>query len=118
MCCEPRPFSCAAQRVPFQKTFPDASPLALDLLDKMLQFDPRKRITVEQALKHPYLESLHDDAAEPAAPGWLSVNAAMDGVFCCTDVTAYSASWNAEHLTPRSGHPSPPLPCASHTSKR
>lgn len=35
----------------------------------MLQFDPRKRITVEQALKHPYLASLHDPGAEPAAPG-------------------------------------------------
>jgi len=34
---------------------------ALDLLDKMLQFNPEKRITVEEALKHPYLELDKDD---------------------------------------------------------
>ena len=34
-----------------------ADPQALDLLAKMLVFDPKKRITVEQALAHPYLEA-------------------------------------------------------------
>jgi serine/threonine protein kinase len=47
--------------------FPHANPLALDLLNKMLQFDPTRRITVEEALSHPYLESLHDDGDEPSA---------------------------------------------------
>lgn len=57
------------QRVPWAKKFAEADPLALDLLDKMLQFDPRKRIDVQSALKHPWLAQLHDEAAEPAAPG-------------------------------------------------
>jgi serine/threonine protein kinase len=57
------------QRVPWNKKFPEADPLALDLLDKMLQFDPRKRIDVQAALKHPWLAQLHDEAAEPSAPG-------------------------------------------------
>lgn len=39
--------------------------LALDLVDKMLIIDPRKRITAEESLKHPYLESLADEADEP-----------------------------------------------------
>ena len=38
-------------------------------MEKMLQFDPRKRIDVHGALKHPWLAQLHDEAAEPAAPG-------------------------------------------------
>lgn len=32
---------------------------ACDLLDHLLQFDPDRRYTVEQALRHPYLEELH-----------------------------------------------------------
>lgn len=37
----------------------------MDLIDRMLVFDPAKRITVDQALSHPYLASLHDAADEP-----------------------------------------------------
>ena len=46
---------------------PKAHPLAIDLLKKMLVFDPRKRITNEQALAHPYLAELRDEADEPDA---------------------------------------------------
>eukprot|EP00903_Cladosiphon_okamuranus_P012703 g11877.t1 len=47
--------------------FPDANADAVDLLSKMLILDPNKRISVEQALEHPYLASLHDVALEPLA---------------------------------------------------
>ena len=36
--------------------FVNADPKALDLLEKMLTFNPHKRIIVEEALAHPYLE--------------------------------------------------------------
>ncbi|BDA43124.1 Mitogen-activated protein kinase 4b [Coccomyxa sp. Obi] len=58
-----------AQRCPFRVMFPDASHLAIDLMEKMLQFNPEKRITVEQALAHPYLAQMHDPASELSAPG-------------------------------------------------
>ena len=35
-------------------------PRTLDLLDKMLTFNPNKRITIEDALAHPYLEQYYD----------------------------------------------------------
>lgn len=42
-----------------------ADPKGLDLLNKMLIFDPRKRISVQEALQHPYLEELYCPEDEP-----------------------------------------------------
>ncbi|CAE6395957.1 unnamed protein product [Rhizoctonia solani] len=56
------------KRRPFAQLFPNASPLAVDFLTKTLTFDPKKRITVEDALCHPYLEAYHDPDDEPVAP--------------------------------------------------
>ncbi|KAJ2105019.1 MAPK protein hog1 [Coemansia sp. RSA 922] len=53
--------------VSFKARFPGIEPLAIDLLEKMLVFDPRKRITAAEALAHPYLETYHDEADEPEA---------------------------------------------------
>ncbi|RCV20604.1 hypothetical protein SETIT_4G069900v2 [Setaria italica] len=52
-------------RQSFPEKFPHVQPLAIDLVEKMLTFDPRQRITVEGALAHPYLASLHDISDEP-----------------------------------------------------
>ncbi|XP_065173575.1 mitogen-activated protein kinase 1 [Atheta coriaria] len=54
-------------KVPWVKLFPNADPKALDLLDKMLTFNPHNRIVVEDALAHPYLETYYDPADEPVA---------------------------------------------------
>ncbi|KAH9603928.1 hypothetical protein KSS87_018012 [Heliosperma pusillum] len=53
---------------PFSQKFPELSPLALDLAGKMLVFDPSKRISVDDALNHPYLSSLHEINEEPICP--------------------------------------------------
>ena len=52
-------------KVPFSNLYPNANPQALDLLERMLTFDPRERITVDEALVHPYLSVWHDPADEP-----------------------------------------------------
>ncbi|CUG87747.1 mitogen-activated protein kinase, putative [Bodo saltans] len=44
--------------------YPNASPESIDLLKKMLHFHPDKRASVEEAMRHPYLSSLHDEADE------------------------------------------------------
>lgn len=43
------------------------NPLAIDLLEKLLVFNPSKRITVDNALRHPYLSLYHDPEDEPEA---------------------------------------------------
>jgi len=52
----------------FKDMYPHANPLAVDLLEKMLSFDPTKRITVEECLEHAYLETMHDPEDEPTCP--------------------------------------------------
>ena len=51
---------------PFASYFPPGtSSLALDLISKMLQFHPDDRISVENALEHPYLSEYHVQMPEP-----------------------------------------------------
>jgi len=53
---------------PFPQLFPNANPDALSLLNHMLAFDPSSRISVEEALEHPYLHIWHDASDEPGCP--------------------------------------------------
>lgn len=46
--------------------FPNANPEGLDLLWKMLVFDVEKRITVQEALRHPYLAAYYDEERDTA----------------------------------------------------
>lgn len=41
-----------------ENVLPNSNPIALDLLQKMLTFNPDKRITVEECLLHPYFEDV------------------------------------------------------------
>jgi len=55
-------------KIPFAQIYPEASDKALDLLEKMLTFDPHKRISVADALAHPYFSALHCEEDEPMCP--------------------------------------------------
>jgi len=39
----------------------------LDMMSKMLRFSPDERLTVEESLEHPFLESMHNEDDEPEA---------------------------------------------------
>ena len=52
--------------VPFAQKFPNADPLALRLLERLLAFDPMDRPTAEEALADPYFKGLAKVEREPS----------------------------------------------------
>lgn len=53
--------------IPFSQKFPNADPLALRLLERMLAFEPKDRPTAEEALADPYFKGLAKVEREPSA---------------------------------------------------
>ena len=49
---------------PFESFFLDQNPVTIDFLKKCLKFNPYKRITVLEALNHPYVQQFHDESEE------------------------------------------------------
>jgi len=73
----------------FHEVFKGANPLAIDLLEKMLELDADKRITAEETLAHPYLAQYADPSDEPNSQAYdqtfedfdLSVNEWKENVW-------------------------------------
>jgi len=82
----------------FNDVFKGANPLAIDLLEKMLELDTDKRITAEQTLAHPYLAQYADPSDEPDSPPYdqtfedyeLSVEEWKENVW--NEITNFSAA--------------------------
>eukprot|EP00316_Scyphosphaera_apsteinii_P012339 CAMPEP_0119301424 /NCGR_PEP_ID=MMETSP1333-20130426/3209_1 /TAXON_ID=418940 /ORGANISM="Scyphosphaera apsteinii, Strain RCC1455" /LENGTH=435 /DNA_ID=CAMNT_0007303495 /DNA_START=95 /DNA_END=1402 /DNA_ORIENTATION=+ len=53
---------------PLARACPSAGGEALHILSKMLQFDACRRLTAEEALAEPFLESLHEEEIEVSHP--------------------------------------------------
>ncbi|VAH14182.1 unnamed protein product [Triticum turgidum subsp. durum] len=53
--------------VPFTQKFPNADPLALNLLERMLAFDPKYRPSAEEALADLYFKNIASVDREPSA---------------------------------------------------
>jgi serine/threonine protein kinase len=56
-----------SSRRPLESIFENADKAALDLLNKMLQFNPNKRITAAEAIEHEYLRSIRRPDMEISA---------------------------------------------------
>jgi len=52
-------------KMDLQTLFPNQPPEAVQLLDKMLDMNPKTRIKVNEALEMGFLENLHDPEDEP-----------------------------------------------------
>ena len=53
--------------------YPKASPEAIDMLKKLLYFNPTRRLNAEDALKHPFVIMFHDPQQEPTCPGPITI---------------------------------------------
>ncbi|CAL2041054.1 CBN-PMK-1 protein [Caenorhabditis brenneri] len=51
----------------FKRLFAQATPQAIDLLEKMLHLDPDRRPSAKEAMEHEYLQAYHDESDEPVA---------------------------------------------------
>ncbi|CAM9812898.1 unnamed protein product [Ascophyllum nodosum] len=54
-------------KVPFREMFPSASEQAVDFLEGLLVFDPPGRLSVPEALEHPYFQPLRKTDTHPAS---------------------------------------------------
>mmetsp|Transcript_61205 Transcript_61205/g.70129 ORF Transcript_61205/g.70129 Transcript_61205/m.70129 type:complete len:364 (+) Transcript_61205:129-1220(+) len=57
----------------FRKVFPNAPDDALDLLKNLLQFNPGRRLTAEEALRHPYVSQFHNPDDEPVCNSVIKI---------------------------------------------
>jgi serine/threonine protein kinase len=48
--------------------FPGTCPEALSLLEGLLRFDPNRRLNVEEALNHEFLQDFRDESIEEVCP--------------------------------------------------
>ncbi|KAI6207072.1 Mitogen-activated protein kinase [Aphelenchoides besseyi] len=73
------------QRKDFKTYFANASPEAIDFLERTLNLDPDLRISVEDALKHPYVALYHEPSDEPVAPGPLQIDGPANNLDSAAD---------------------------------
>ncbi|KAL1749165.1 kinase-like domain-containing protein [Schizophyllum fasciatum] len=59
-------------KLPWQQFVSKASPEAIDLLERLLKFDPAERITAAEALNHPYFTSVQNPAQFSAPAGSMA----------------------------------------------
>lgn len=76
--------------ITLQQLYPNASPDALDLLTKLLRFNPEKRLSAEEALRHPYLTQFHNPEEEPVCAHAIRI--------CMDDDTRFSISAYRKNL--------------------
>ena len=55
------------QRIPWKSIIPNVTDSSSELLSHLLTFSPQERITVEEALRHPYVREYHDPEDEPTS---------------------------------------------------
>ena len=74
--------------IPLSKKLAGASPQAIDLIGKMISYDPAKRMTASAALKHPFFAGFKSN---PAAALSVGLSKAMPGTSADSSMPASRA---------------------------
>ena len=64
--------------------YPKATPQELDLLEKLLQFNPNKRINVNDALEHDYVKEFHSNYSDTEITSDKPIHIPIDDNVKCT----------------------------------
>lgn len=67
------------RRVNFEEIYPGSSAEALDFLQKTIVFNPKKRLTIEEALHHPYLSKVREAKREVLSSGAINMDFEKEG---------------------------------------
>lgn len=63
-----------SDRKPLSKLLPQAPPEAVDLMEKLLRFNPNERLSAEEALQHPYVARFTAQRTQPVADGPITIS--------------------------------------------
>lgn len=66
--------SLKVQRINLSERYPGAKPKLIDLLDRLLEFNPAFRPTVDEALEHPVFKRIRNKEKEPAAKSAIKLS--------------------------------------------
>ncbi len=65
--------------VDLSEIYPAATTEAIDLLNKMLKFNPRQRVTIDEAINHAFFSKVRDKSKELAASGPVKLDFEKEG---------------------------------------
>jgi len=67
------------KRADFNELYPAATAEGLDLIKCCLQFNPKKRVSIDEAINHPFLIKVRDKSREQVAPGLITLDFEKEG---------------------------------------
>lgn len=60
----------------------DASPSALDFMERCMSFNPEERCSARSALEHPFVVAFHNSEYEPEFKGTIDVRTLILDIMC------------------------------------